>query len=71
MDRIIRVIAGLAIISLVFVGPQNLWGWLGLMPWRPQAIVIELEGETHRQVPHHRPDIGHGALSRLSTIFDI
>jgi hypothetical protein len=32
LDRIIRVIAGLAIISLVFVGPQNPWGWLGLVP---------------------------------------
>ncbi|WP_135211221.1 YgaP family membrane protein [Vitreimonas flagellata] len=32
LDRIIRVIAGLAIISLVFVGPQSPWGWLGLVP---------------------------------------
>ena len=31
-DRIIRVIAGLAIISLVFIGPQSPWGWLGLIP---------------------------------------
>lgn len=32
VDRIIRVIAGLAIMSLVFVGPQSSWGWLGLVP---------------------------------------
>lgn len=32
LDRIIRVIAGLAIISLVFIGPQSPWGWLGLIP---------------------------------------
>jgi hypothetical protein len=31
-DRIIRVIVGFAIISLVFVGPQSPWGWLGLVP---------------------------------------
>ncbi|MDZ4689670.1 DUF2892 domain-containing protein [Terricaulis sp.] len=32
LDRIIRVIAGVAIISLVFVGPQSPWGWLGVVP---------------------------------------
>lgn len=31
-DRVIRVIAGLALLSLVFVGPQTLWGLLGLIP---------------------------------------
>lgn len=31
-DRVIRVVAGLAILSLVFVGPQSLWGLLGLIP---------------------------------------
>ena len=32
LDRAIRVIAGLAILSLVFVGPQTPWGYLGLVP---------------------------------------
>ncbi len=32
LDRIIRVIAGAAIISLVFVGPQSPWAWLGVVP---------------------------------------
>jgi hypothetical protein len=32
LDRVIRVIAGVAIISLVFVGPQSPWGWLGVVP---------------------------------------
>ncbi len=31
-DRIIRVIVGLAIISLVFIGPQTPWAWLGVVP---------------------------------------
>lgn len=31
-ERVIRVIVGLVIISLVFVGPQSAWGWLGLIP---------------------------------------
>lgn len=32
IDRVLRVIAGLALISLVFVGPQTPWGWIGLVP---------------------------------------
>ena len=31
-DRIIRIVLGLGIISLVFVGPQTPWAWLGLVP---------------------------------------
>lgn len=31
-DRALRVIVGLAILALVFVGPQTPWGWLGLVP---------------------------------------
>lgn len=32
IDRILRIVVGLAVISLVFVGPQTAWGWLGLVP---------------------------------------
>lgn len=32
LDRVIRVVLGLAIISLVFIGPQTPWAWLGLVP---------------------------------------
>ena len=32
VDRAMRVIFGLMIVSLVFVGPQTAWGWLGLIP---------------------------------------
>ena len=31
-DRIIRITLGIALISLVFVGPQTPWGWIGLVP---------------------------------------
>lgn len=31
-DRILRVIVGLILISLVFVGPQTPWGWIGVIP---------------------------------------
>lgn len=32
VERALRVAAGLAILALVFVGPQTLWGLLGLVP---------------------------------------
>lgn len=32
IERVVRVIVGLAIISLVFIGPQSAWGWVGLIP---------------------------------------
>ncbi|NBC20709.1 MAG: DUF2892 domain-containing protein [Alphaproteobacteria bacterium] len=32
IDRVLRVILGLAILSLAFFGPQSPWAWLGLVP---------------------------------------
>jgi len=32
LDRALRVIAGLALLSLVFIGPQTAWGWVGIVP---------------------------------------
>lgn len=32
LDRLLRIVAGAAILSLVFVGPKTAWGWLGLVP---------------------------------------
>ena len=32
IERAARVIFGLVLLSLVFVGPQTLWGLLGLVP---------------------------------------
>ena len=32
VDRILRAVAGLVVLSLVFVGPQSWWGLLGLIP---------------------------------------
>lgn len=31
-DRILRIVLGLVLVALVFVGPQTQWGWLGLIP---------------------------------------
>jgi hypothetical protein len=32
LDRTIRVIVGIALVSLVFVGPRSYWGLVGLVP---------------------------------------
>ncbi len=32
VERIIRVVIGLSLISLVFIGPQTIFGWVGLVP---------------------------------------
>jgi len=32
IDRTLRVIVGIGLISLVFIGPQTVWGWIGVVP---------------------------------------
>jgi len=32
VDRAVRIVAGLGILSLAFVGPQTPWGYIGLIP---------------------------------------
>lgn len=32
IDRVLRAIVGIVLISLVFIGPKSLWGWVGLIP---------------------------------------
>ncbi|MCM8556227.1 YgaP family membrane protein [Sphingomicrobium sediminis] len=31
LDRTLRIIVGLVLVAMVFVGPQTPWGWLGLI----------------------------------------
>ena len=31
-DRILRILLGIGLLALVFVGPKTPWGWLGLVP---------------------------------------
>ena len=49
VDRTIRAVVGLALLSLVFIGPQTPWGWIGLIPlatavvsWCPAYSVLGL-----------------------------
>ncbi len=47
IERIVRIIIGLVILSLVFIGPKSLWGLIGIMPiftgvtgWCPPYQVL-------------------------------
>ena len=39
LDKTIRILIGLVLIALVFVGPQTVWGWIGV-----PVILIALFG---------------------------
>ena len=32
LDRMLRILVGMVLIALVFIGPRSPWGWLGLVP---------------------------------------
>ena len=32
IDRMFRIVFGAGLVSLVFVGPQTAWGWIGVVP---------------------------------------
>lgn len=32
IDRALRIIVGIVLIALVFVGPKTPWGWVGIIP---------------------------------------
>jgi hypothetical protein len=38
VERLIRAVVGLVLISLVFVGPATPWGWIGLIPLATAVI---------------------------------
>lgn len=47
VDRVLRVVVGAGLLSLVFVGPQTAWGYIGLVPlltglagWCPAYAVF-------------------------------
>ena len=37
-DRVLRVVVGVVLIALVFVGPMTPWGWIGVIPILTAAI---------------------------------
>jgi hypothetical protein len=57
IDRVLRILVGLGLLSLVFVGPQTPWGWIGVVPlltaligWCPAYTLIgwSTKGEAKR-----------------------
>jgi hypothetical protein len=32
VDRVVRIVVGVGLLSLVFVGPQTAWGYIGVVP---------------------------------------
>lgn len=32
VDRVVRIAVGLALLAIVFMGPQSPWGYVGLVP---------------------------------------
>lgn len=38
IDKVVRVVVGLALIAMVFVGPQTPWGWIGIVPLATAAM---------------------------------
>ncbi|MES2770255.1 MAG: DUF2892 domain-containing protein [Bdellovibrionota bacterium] len=32
IDRIIRIVVGVGLLSLIFIGPQTMWGLIGIVP---------------------------------------
>lgn len=54
-ERVVRVVAGLAILSLVFIGPKTLWGLVGIMPvftglsgWCPPYQLLGISTCRHK-----------------------
>ncbi|MBF0426157.1 MAG: DUF2892 domain-containing protein [Magnetococcales bacterium] len=38
IDRLLRIAVGIVLLVLVFVGPQTVWGWVGLVPLLTGAV---------------------------------
>ncbi len=58
-DRLVRVIVGVVLLALVFVGPKTAWGWVGIVPLVTGVFgfcpLYRLVGiDTCRMRLHHR-----------------
>jgi hypothetical protein len=55
VERIVRIVLGIGILSLAFVGPESPWAYLGLVPfltglvgWCPPYALLGI-GTAHRE----------------------
>ncbi|HCT40889.1 MAG TPA: DUF2892 domain-containing protein [Moraxellaceae bacterium] len=61
VERVVRVVAGLGLLSLVFVGPQTMWGLVGIVPiftglsgWCPPYSLLGIS--TCKVKPGSKPE---------------
>ena len=47
IDRILRIVVGLGLISLVYVGPQTPWGWSYSAPLSHCWLLPGLSADRH------------------------
>ncbi len=50
VDRILRIVVGLALIAIAVTGPKVVWGWIGIVPlataligWCPAYSIFGLK----------------------------
>jgi len=50
IDKVLRVVIGLGLLSLIFIGPKTLWGLIGIVPlatvvmgWCPAYSVLGIK----------------------------
>jgi hypothetical protein len=61
VDRTIRILIGLALLALVWTGPETPWGYVGLLPlltgafgYSPTYAIFHLSSRgTFHRVPKH------------------
>ena len=41
IDRAIRIVLGIALLSLVFVGPKSAFGWIGILPVEVDQLALD------------------------------
>jgi hypothetical protein len=58
IDRVLRVVVGIALIAMVFAGPQTPWGWIGIIPlataamsWCPLYTLLGIQTCAARAAP--------------------
>ena len=53
IERVVRIVVGLVLISLAFWGPESPWGWIGVIPlatgllgWCPLYSIFRFRTNT-------------------------
>ena len=59
LDKTLRVVIGVGLISLVFLGPQTPWAWIGVVPlltalvsWCPLYTLIGVSTRPSEEHTH-------------------